>query len=1097
VDTKAVNSAVQTPFIPRNGYRDIVIRLPTAAAYSFIDFALFFPDQRAWDNNNGQNYRIELPQSQRTSVTMEQALQQDLPQQKTLFQRVFEVGPAGRLAATVTQEQGRFVVMLYSDIAGPLLLHWGIARYSSYEWFVPPPSLRPPGTVVSEEHTAQTPFSSSDGLSRLCLEIPEAEAPMGLQFVLKQVEPNRWLNDRGGNFFVPIRIDYEKKACAASPELADIASQIIQAEMSRNSWTLMHRFNLCHELLEPVADSPDGLALLFVWLRYSALRQLTWQRNYNTKPRELSHAEDRLTQKLANLYSRNPQSRPLVRLMLASVGPGGEGQRIRDEILSIMHRHHIKEVAGHFLEEWHQKLHNNTTPDDIAICAAYLEFLASNGNLDRFYQKLQENGVTKQRLENFERPIVSHPDFIPQLKDALIHDFQNFLAILRSVHKGTDLETAIDAARPRLDDDTQRLLWRVSELRHGQIPLSKVINEITQVRRQLRSRLTSGKAARELLYLDLALEQFFRTAIEYNLEQVTDTGPLADLIASALENRLFSTEDAELSVCLRHWQRLKDQKHTDADWALHAKSVIDRVARVVSELIDRTYQLLQPKAQLLGHAFHADAWVVTLFSEEVVRGGSLDFVLSLLLHRLEPLLRKTARLGSWQIVSRGSGGGILEVVEQLRSVQGRVFDGPRVIVADKVNGDEEIPEGVTAVIAPDVTDIVSHVAVRARNAGLLFASCFDTGTLERLKTLRGRPVLVRVNPAGDVMVEEAAAGFAEAPAARRSPRRPALRPRFSVWALAADEFHPAATGGKSVNLTRVASQLPAWLHYPASIAVPFGVCEQVLAWEKNRPVAERYRQLLPQAEAEPTRVLPELRDTILQLAAPPEFAGALREKAAQAQLPWPKTPDDAWVCLKRVWASKWNERAFHSRKAQGIAHEDLFMAVLIQNVIEANYAFVIHTVHPFTGDRNELYVELVVGLGETLVGNYPGRAFSAVCDKRSAAARMLAYPSKSLALQGGGLIFRSDSNGEDLAGFAGAGLYDSVLLPAPKGALVDYSTERLVWQEAFRRETLQRLTELGVAVETAAGAPQDIEGVVSEGKYFMVQTRPQVGIPHE
>jgi alpha-glucan,water dikinase len=1093
-DTKAVNAAVQTPFAPRNGYSDIVIRLPASISCSFIDFALFFPDQRAWDNNNGQNYRIELPAGERDGASLEQAIQHYLAQRKVLFRRVFEVRPEGRLAAIVTREQNRFVIMLFSDIAGRLVLHWGIARYSSYEWFVPPPSLRPPGTVLNEEHTVQTPFALRDGLNQLRLEISEAEAPMGLQFVLKQVEPNRWLNDRGGNFFVPVRIDYENKACAASPELADIADRIIKAEMSRNSWTLMHRFNLCHDLLDEVADSVDGLALLFIWLRYSALRQLTWQRNYNTKPRELSHAEDRLTQKLAALYSRDSKRRPFLRLILASVGPGGDGQRIRDEILNIMHRHHIKEVAGHFLEEWHQKLHNNTTPDDIAICEAYLEFLTSNGDLDRFYRKLQEHAVTQQRLENLERPIRSRPDFVPHLKDALIHDFKNFLGILRSVHEGTDLETAINAAGPRLDDDTQRLLARVSELRRGQFPLSNLINEITEARRHLRSRLSNGKTSRELLYLDLGLEQFFRTAVECNLEHVTETGPLADLIAKALENRLFSTEDAELAACLHHWQRLKDHTHTDAGWALHAKSVIDRIARVVSELIDRTYQLLQPKAQLLGHAFHADAWIITLFSEEVVRGGSLDFVLSLLLHRLEPLLRKTARLGSWQIVSRGSGGGIVEVVEQLRSVQGRIFDGPRVILADKVNGDEEIPEGVTAVIAPDVTDIVSHVAVRARNAGLLFASCFDAGKLNYLKTLRGRPVLVRVNPAGDVMVEEVAGGFAGAPLPARPSRRLKVRPRFGAWALSVDEFDSTVTGGKAVNLASLAGKLPAWVHHPASVAVPFGVCEQVLAWENNRPIAERYSQLLPQAETEPTLILPELRDTILKLAAPPELAAALREKAGRARLPWPKDWEEAWLCLKRVWASKWNERAFYSRRTQGIAHHDLFMSVLVQNVIEADYSFVIHTVQPFTGKRDDLYVEMVLGLGETLVGNYPGRALSAVCDKHSKAARLLAYPSKSLALRGAGLIFRSDSNGEDLAGFAGAGLYDSVLLPAPQAALVDYSDERLVWHEVFQRETLERLTEIGLAVEAAAGAPQDIEGVLSKGEYYVVQTRPQVGI---
>jgi hypothetical protein len=36
-----------------------------------------------------------------------------------------------------------------------------------------------------------------------------------------------------------------------------------------------------------------------------------------------------------------------------------------------------------------------------------------------------------------------------------------------------------------------------------------------------------------------------------------------------------------------------------------------------------------------------------------------------------------------------------------------------------------------------------------------------------------------------------------------------------------------------------------------------------------------------------------------------------------------------------------------------------------------------------------------------------------------------AYPNKPLGLRSEGFIFRSDSNSEDLNGFAGAGLFDS------------------------------------------------------------------------
>lgn len=78
--------------------------------------------------------------------------------------------------------------------------------------------------------------------------------------------------------------------------------------------------------------------------------------------------------------------------MLTTVGRGGDGQKIRDEILHIMHRNHIPEVKGLWMEEWHQKLHNNTTPDDVHICEAYLAFLESGGNKGAYWRVLSDAG---------------------------------------------------------------------------------------------------------------------------------------------------------------------------------------------------------------------------------------------------------------------------------------------------------------------------------------------------------------------------------------------------------------------------------------------------------------------------------------------------------------------------------------------------------------------------------------------------------------------------------------------------------------------------------------------------------------------------------
>lgn len=92
-------------------------------------------------------------------------------------------------------------------------------------------------------------------------------------------------------------------------------------------------------------------------------------------------------------------------------------------------------------------------------------------------------------------------------------------------------------------------------------------------------------------------------------------------------------------------------------------------------------------------------------------------------------------------------------------------------------------------------------------------------------------------------------------------------------------------------------------------------------------------------------------------------------------------PDPPCPAPFQVWASKWNERAFFSCRKARINHDDLSMAVLCQQVIRADYAYVIHTTNPSSGDENEIYAEVVRGLGETLVGAYSGRALSFAAKK--------------------------------------------------------------------------------------------------------------------
>lgn len=81
---------------------------------------------------------------------------------------------------------------------------------------------------------------------------------------------------------------------------------------------------------------------------------------------------------------------------------------------------------------------------------------------------------------------------------------------------------------------------------------------------------------------------------------------------------------------------------------------------------------------------------------------------------------------------------------------------------------------------------------------------------------------------------------------------------------------------------------------------------------------------------------------------------------------------NAWKTIKMVWASKFNERAFLATKKIGLTLHAVYMAVLVQRVIPAEYAYVIHTSNPTNGEDEEVYVESCLGLGEALVSKMPG-----------------------------------------------------------------------------------------------------------------------------
>jgi pyruvate,water dikinase len=70
--------------------------------------------------------------------------------------------------------------------------------------------------------------------------------------------------------------------------------------------------------------------------------------------------------------------------------------------------------------------------------------------------------------------------------------------------------------------------------------------------------------------------------------------------------------------------------------------------------------------------------------------------------------------------------------------------------------------------------------------------------------------------------------------------------------------------------------------------------------------------------------------------------------------------------IKACWASLFSERAVHYRNNQGFDHDAVDIAVVVQQMVDADKSGVMFTRHPSTGDR-QMIVEAAWGLGEAVV----------------------------------------------------------------------------------------------------------------------------------
>ena len=248
--------------------------------------------------------------------------------------------------------------------------------------------------------------------------------------------------------------------------------------------------------------------------------------------------------------------------------------------------------------------------------------------------------------------------------------------------------------------------------------------------------------------------------------------------------------------------------------------------------------------------------------------------------------------------------------------------------------------------------------------------------------------------------------------------------------------------------------------------------------ESVKEVSQRIRDAFQQASI-PERVV---HDTLKAYREIGETAVAVRSSATAEDLPEAAFAGQQETILNIVgeqalleavracWVSLWSERAILYRARQNVDQNTVGIAVVVQQMVQADVAGVMFTAHPVSGARDELVIDASPGLGEAVVGGLVTPDHFVV-NKRNLQVKAQRLGKREV-------VIRSKANGG-----------------TEQVKQADTNTEATLPTPAVRN-----LTKLGKQIERHFGRPQDIEwawinDTTEAGRFWILQARPMTALP--
>ncbi len=166
--------------------------------------------------------------------------------------------------------------------------------------------------------------------------------------------------------------------------------------------------------------------------------------------------------------------------------------------------------------------------------------------------------------------------------------------------------------------------------------------------------------------------------------------------------------------------------------------------------------------------------------------------------------------------------------------------------------------------------------------------------------------------------------------------------------------------------------------------------------------------------------------------------------------------------IRRCWASLWTDRALAYRAHAGVAG-DVSLAVVVQRLVPAEAAGVMFTANPGNGRRDETVLNAAFGLGEAVVGGE--------------------VTPDELIVDRDAVISRTTADKRVHT------------VTAPSGTRTRELPEADRTRRVLTDAQAVALARLGRRIEAHYGAPQDIEWVLADGGFQVVQSRPITALP--